>query len=559
MKTNKLGLFSGVLSVFIATTAMAVQPTLLICQDRECADVKTTLTKKMLHTHLNELFGQNIGKNITFCDAVPGTQVCYEESLKMSADSNILSADIAIPTARILDVNQGNDPLILNMLLDTEVEANKTYPACETAPAKIAIGDSTELSIAIDNFNCSTTGNSKTGLNMGFAVDYIDFDKAVIGAYYTMTVSNALKGNRSGYALIHFEQKPKFDIRLNELPADAEEKEIATEVEKATNTQDNSDTTVSVSTTQMPTQVVSTPQGTTQTTIERTVTVTTSGVTAEPAPVVETVCPICPPEKPCPPCVAEKIKSDSAMRASIAAAAKAEAEAKAAAERALKLAEEAAKATSEYAYKMAQEAEIAQAEAKKAAQMAVQARAKVEGKVAAMECKENIPEQCPVCEQPKCAKTTPVEEAKNIQPVALEKTCETCSARMAPSSSQKMTQTAVVQPKIELPVPTKNTSTKTTVETTTEVVKNGKVIHTDKTTSNSNDNVAHKISKTTPIIVTQQQWQDARGEVYQINSPVMVENVDDTAFYPWPETKSKKSAFEEFADKISDIFYLNGL
>lgn len=640
MKLNKIALFSGVCSVFLGVSAHAAsQPALLICQGRECADVEQTLTKKMLHSHLNELFSKNIGRTLSFCDAVPGAQTCYTPSLKVTAESNVVNANISVPTVRVLDVKKDVDTLTVSTLLDADVEVNGTYPKCDSAPAKITIGDNGQVSVTVPDFGCAITTNSMAYLNMGFAVDYIDFDNALIGAYYTMGTGRSLQGNRSGYALLRFEKKPDIIVRLNQLPLNADVLD-ETEIQEVKTEQSAQLEQVIVPVDMQSTKTVETvidpktgakittetqivpassyvePDHTT--TVERVVTITTSGTTATAlAPIAETVCPKCT-SKACPPCVAEKIKSDTAMRSAVEAAAKAELEAKAAAEKALELAEAAAKATSDYAYQMAEEAEKAQQEAKKAAEMAVQARAKVDGKVAALECHDVVgksSQKCSTCEDETCPSCSacglkkntevteeldvildqpidekaliaaeedkvfvqvadeiipaePVEVVMSVEPKTVAEVCTVCTQgeeKVPQSSSQEIIpEKKVVQVKVNKPEPkqppiipaTKNTTVYTTVETVSEVTKNGNIVHYDKALQKQTNETKSTVTPHAPIVVSQQQWEDARGQVYQINGTTVVDG-DAELYYQWPETKTEKGVLERISDKMSDLFYLS--
>lgn len=346
MTVNKMPLLIGTLGLLFGSSVWATPTSgTQLCINNKCVNANQVATPVALYHRLGELFTKNTGRKITFCDADPAIHLCFQQMLRLSASSSVMTADVQIDAADMLEVKMSQDETSLTALLDMSVEANGTYPECATAQAQVVVDASDKVSVMIDNFGCAFTSASTSDLNMGFAVDYIDFEKAVLGGYYTFSASQAMHGMRSGYALLRFAEpvSGEFDGIVM-----AEPETVVHPVVKE--------------------KVIT----------EKTVT----------------------PEKECAPCMAEKIRDDDVVRGAIEAAARAEAEAKAAAERAVKMAEEAAQTTSDYAQKKAEEAEKAKKEAEKAAEMAKAARSRVDNKVAAMNCQsdkktETEPEQTP--------------------------------------------------------------------------------------------------------------------------------------------------------------------
>ena len=332
MTVNKMPLLIGTFGFLLSSSVLAAPTSgTQLCTDNRCVEANQVATPVALYHRLGELFTKNTGRKITFCDADPSIRLCFQQMLRMSASSSVMTADIMVDAADMLEVKMSQDETSLTALLDMSVEANGTYPECATAQAQVVVDASDKVSVIIDNFGCAFTSTSTSDLNMGFAVDYIDFEKAVLGGYYTFSASQAMHGMRSGYALLRFAEpvSGKFDGIIPFEPdvvsdVVVEEQNVVSDVEKT--------------------------------------------------------------KEECAPCVAEKIRDDDAVRGAIEAAARAEAEAKAAAERAVKMAEDAAQATSNYAQKKAEEAEKAKKEAEKAAEMAKAARSRVDNKVAAMSC-----------------------------------------------------------------------------------------------------------------------------------------------------------------------------
>lgn len=371
MIVNKLSLLSGVMGVFLSSSVLAMStPTTQLCSAGRCEDAQRVATPVALYERLGELFTKNTGRKITFCDADPVIRLCFQQKLTLSASSPIMVANMSVDAADIVDVKMSQDETSFTALMDMSVEANGTYPTCGTAQTKVVVGETDKVSMVIDNFGCALTSTSVSDLNMGFAVDYIDFEKAIVGGYYTLSASQAMHGMRSGYALFRFSEpvSGEFD---------------------------------GVPTTETSTQLI----------------------------IKNTKKAIKMADKECAPCVAEKIRDDAVVRAAIEAAARAEAEAKAAAGRAVKMAEDAAQTTSEYAQKKAAEAEKAKQDAEKAAEMALAARSRVDNKVAAIQCQSGENTDGQIQSQTKTTTTVRVKhydaDGNEIEPTFTEKVSET--------------------------------------------------------------------------------------------------------------------------------------
>jgi len=366
MKMNKKILISGILGVFCsASSAMASSSSLMICNAGSCVKADDVVTAEALYNRLGELFTKNVGRKMTFCDADPAIHLCYQQSLKMTASSDLLMANIGIDSADVLEAKPSQTNMSMSVLLDMSVEANKTYPSCETALAQVNVASADKVSVSLNGFGCALTSNTQTVLNLGFAVDYIDFENATIGGYYVMDASGSMKGNRTAYGLMRLADPVSGMFDLAVMPDEEKMAEV----------------------------VIVEPVQPTE-------------------PEVQSV-------QECPPCIAEQVRDDEAVRSAIDAAARAEAEAKAAADRAVKMAEEAAQTTSEYAQKKAAEAEKAKQEAEKASEMARAARNRVDNKVAAMNCqtseksdaKQIVSEKEPVVseKEPIISKSEPIQ------------------------------------------------------------------------------------------------------------------------------------------------------
>ena len=344
MKTNKLLILTGFLGITYITGTATANP-LTICKMGQCAPSGTTLSAEQLYDHLNILFDTNIAQNMTFCQADPISKSCYRPDINVSATSPIIHADIYLSKATVLDAKKGRNPYTLSTILDMDVEANGTYPSCESIHSIIAVNSAEKITITGHPFKCTLTGSTDTLLTLNFDVDFVDFDAGKIGAYYNLTAKQAMNGEASGYTVLTLPRSIATTFELKYKPA------IQTELIPAV--QSSAD------------------------------------------------------EPTCAPCKKDEIQIHSEMaRQALAEANQAEIMAKLAMEQALQKAEQAARATEEVAAQKAVAAELAKQEADTAARMAEQARMRVSDRAAAINgqtpCQMEKTADCPKCA--KCPK-----------------------------------------------------------------------------------------------------------------------------------------------------------
>ncbi len=341
MKTNNLWVLSGFLGVVCLTQPVVANP-LTVCRQGQCAPAQYSLSTEQLYDYTNALFEANIGQDITFCQANPMTKSCYQPDMIVSVASPVIQSDVRLPKAGLLDAKKGTNPNTLSAILDMEVEANGTYPSCESVHSIVDVHSADKISITGYPFKCAFTNTSDTVFNLNFDVDFVDFDTGKIGAFYTLDARQAMVGDGSGYVILTMAHPiaTNFELKYNPVPS------------------------------------------------------------AELVPVETAEA-----EKPaCEPCEKDEIQihSERAHQA-LAEAKQAEITAKMAMEKALETAQRAVVATEEVAEQKAMAAKLAQQEAMAAAQMAEQARLRVNARVAALNgqpCDKQA--DCPRCA--KCPK-----------------------------------------------------------------------------------------------------------------------------------------------------------
>jgi len=54
---------------------------------------------------------------------------------------------------------------------------------------------------------CNITETGRTSINATYAVNYLDFDYGILGAYYTIGVGESVQGDKLGYLMMRFTEK----------------------------------------------------------------------------------------------------------------------------------------------------------------------------------------------------------------------------------------------------------------------------------------------------------------------------------------------------------------
>lgn len=182
------------------------QSSILICKDSQCVPSSDQMGHKYLVNQVNELMKNNIGKNISICEASAGNYTCSQQGLSFPVQSELIQTTVNIPTAKIIDAKALKNEPGADLILDYRLRAGDTFPQCQTSLTRIGIAHAADIKIMSPRFNCKVTETSKTTFSITYNVNYLDLDRGIIGAFYTIAANNALKGTQGGYVLMALEK-----------------------------------------------------------------------------------------------------------------------------------------------------------------------------------------------------------------------------------------------------------------------------------------------------------------------------------------------------------------
>ncbi|MDD3669118.1 MAG: hypothetical protein PHX68_02390, partial [Alphaproteobacteria bacterium] len=177
---------------------------ILICRGKQCAASEYAMSRGFLLNKLAELMNRNIGRRAFLCEADPVSRACVMPGIHLAAQTGMTAVTLSIPDVLLVDAKYLNGATGLDMILDYNVKANKTFPKCQASPARLSVDSIDKVQIASGDFACPIVELGTASVNATFNVDYIDFDYGVLGVYYTLGVGEAVRGDRTGYALMRW-------------------------------------------------------------------------------------------------------------------------------------------------------------------------------------------------------------------------------------------------------------------------------------------------------------------------------------------------------------------
>jgi len=180
-------------SQMIVSSAQAAD--LVVCQNERCSVLPPYSNTRPYLEQIKNLLKASANGKIDFCDASPQTRLCQNNAIYWTAFSDANRFDMAIPTARINNVED-------DIALDYVVEANGAYPRCMFSPLEISMLPDKQLRIVSYAYNCRLLDTEPMNIQKILYIDFIDLDKQVIGGTYLIQNGGAIQGETSGYALM---------------------------------------------------------------------------------------------------------------------------------------------------------------------------------------------------------------------------------------------------------------------------------------------------------------------------------------------------------------------
>ncbi len=179
---------------------------ILICKDSQCIPSAAEMGHLYLVNQINELMKNNIGKNITLCEASPDKYSCTEQGFSFPVQSDMIKTSVSLPTARIIDAKPLEDGPGTDLIIDYRLKAGDTFPRCQTSLSRMGVASAVDVKMMSPQFNCKVTETNKTTFSITYNVNYLDLDRGIIGAFYTVAANNALQGKKDGYVLMTLEK-----------------------------------------------------------------------------------------------------------------------------------------------------------------------------------------------------------------------------------------------------------------------------------------------------------------------------------------------------------------
>lgn len=184
----------------------------LICKANQCVATNHNMSREYLHNQVFSLLSANTGKSIRICEADASTQQCVQNGISLPIYSPTIQTMAHISKARLVDARSVTDVPAHDFIIDYKMKTGDMFPSCQTALSRVGTRHAGSVEIMSPKFNCRLTQTGTTTFSLAYHVDYIDFDKGVIGAVYSIAADKQLKGNGSGYVLLDFDNGVKMDI-----------------------------------------------------------------------------------------------------------------------------------------------------------------------------------------------------------------------------------------------------------------------------------------------------------------------------------------------------------
>ena len=223
MKKYMSGLIA--LSLVAGTLPVAAQidnlssTSVLVCRSHQCANAPYSMTKGFLFNKIAQMMEQNIGKTVLVCEADPTTHICLEEGLTIPADTSFSPVQVTVQQMKLADEKKLNGSTGLDLVWDYRIKADRTYPPCQLALSRLSVEYTDKVELTTQDFLCNITETGETSLNATYNIDYLDFDYGFIGAYYTIGIGGAVRGDKTGYALFRFTAKPPVVVEAEPVAA----------------------------------------------------------------------------------------------------------------------------------------------------------------------------------------------------------------------------------------------------------------------------------------------------------------------------------------------------
>ena len=181
---------------------------LVVCRSKQCRPANTIMTKEFLYNKLASLLKANVNQKVLLCDADPNTRTCLDEAITFEATVGATPAEITLPSMYVLDAKTMNDLTTAEFIAEYEFKVADTYPECQASLNTLMVSATDDIGVNAAGFSCHFTSNGTTSVNASYDIDYVDLDYGILGATYSIGLSETSQGGAAGYALLRFARTP---------------------------------------------------------------------------------------------------------------------------------------------------------------------------------------------------------------------------------------------------------------------------------------------------------------------------------------------------------------
>ena len=196
--------------VFSAAPATILTPkaasSVIVCRTHQCAPARTNMTREFLYNSLLNLFDNNLNSPVLFCDADPGSRVCFENYVKFNLKVGAVPATALTDSAKIVDVRMKKEQQTIEVTLDYNMYYNGVRPTCRASRNILFVKSPDYVLMEDTGYRCKFTTVGTSLVSTVFSIDYVDLDYGIIGANYSFGVSGPAFGGGTGYMLMRFEK-----------------------------------------------------------------------------------------------------------------------------------------------------------------------------------------------------------------------------------------------------------------------------------------------------------------------------------------------------------------
>ena len=186
-----------------------------VCLDDRCTPAAETFTASALADGLYQLWKRNENTKLTICDALPGRRECEDDGINFFVQGGPIPGLAAIESGDLAHIkfDQSRGEITAKIRYDANFIGVPT--TCGQSEVTVSVRSANDISIASNDFYCNWLVVGNVLWNGRFAVDLIDFDKALMGGTYSVGGAGLLAGGGgSGRFLLRFKEPETRLVRI---------------------------------------------------------------------------------------------------------------------------------------------------------------------------------------------------------------------------------------------------------------------------------------------------------------------------------------------------------